>query len=73
MKVILTAVSVAVLASPVMAQSERHPRAAPTRTVSANAHGSVAAGRLAPAVVIEGNWISLDDCIHVQFPQCGGE
>jgi hypothetical protein len=69
LKVILTATSVAVLASPAMAQPEQHQHAASTR----NAHAAAVRGRIAPAVVIEGSRINLDDCVHVQFPQCGGE
>jgi hypothetical protein len=73
LKVILTATSVAVLASPVMAQPEQHQHAASTRTLSSNAHAAAVRGRIAPAAVIEGNRINLDDCVHVQFPQCGSE
>jgi hypothetical protein len=77
MKVILTAMSVAVLASPVMAQSEPRPQAAPsaTTTTISNAHGSAArthTTRPAPATNTEGSQIRLDDCVHVAFPQCSG-
>ena len=68
MKVILAAISVAVLASPVMAQPES------TRAPAAisNAHGSVdRAKTLRVPTVQSGN--RLDDCVHVQFPQCGGD
>jgi hypothetical protein len=68
LKVILTAIGVAVLASPVMAQPES------TRSPAAisNAHGSVdRAKTLRVPTVQTGN--RLDDCIHVQFPQCGGD
>jgi hypothetical protein len=73
LKVILTAVSVAVLASPAMAESESHavPAAA---SVSSHPRGSAAhahAARLAPETVTEGSHVRLDDCVHVAFPQCG--
>ncbi len=56
-KVILTAVGIAVLASPVMART-----ASPLH----NAHGSVT------APVVEGNQIRIDDAVHVAFPQQSG-
>jgi hypothetical protein len=72
LKVILTAIGVAVLASPVMAQSALRPHAAPVAGIS-SAHGSVAgAGRLVPGL-FEGSQTRIDDCVHVTFPQCGGE
>ncbi len=74
LKVILAAVAIAALASPVMAQSRSHPHAAPSASI-ANARGSVAhirTGRFAPGVVVEGSQIRLDDCVHVAFPQCDG-
>ena len=58
LKVILTAAGIAVLASPVMAQS-------PSRLH--NAHGSVAT-----APVVEGSQIRIDDAVHVAFPQQSG-
>ena len=72
LKVVLTAIGIAVLASPVMAQPESNPHAA---TIS-NARGSIAHARaratqterVAPVPTVR-----LDDCIHVQFPQCGGD
>jgi hypothetical protein len=73
LKVILTAIGIAVLASPVMAQSESNTR--PAASIS-NAQGSVASGR----AIRVGHWTSselgqyrLDDCVHVTFPQCGGD
>jgi hypothetical protein len=69
LKVILTAVGIAVLASPGIA-SASHLRAAPSATSISNAHGSVAGTRTAP--VIEGNQIHIDDAVHVPFPQQGG-
>ncbi len=60
LKVILAALGIAVLASPVMAQSASHPH---------NARGSVARANTAP--VIEGSQIRIDDAVHVAFPQQG--
>jgi hypothetical protein len=60
LKVILAALAIAVLASPVMAQSASHPH---------NAHGSVARANTAP--VVEGSQIRIDDAVHVAFPQQG--
>jgi hypothetical protein len=56
LKVILTAISIATLASPVMAKSDSH-AAAPAASIS----------RTAPAV--EGNPYHIDDAVHVAFPQ----
>jgi hypothetical protein len=75
LKVILAAAAIAVLASPVMAESASHPPAAPAASI-ANARGSVAhtrTNRLAPAAAVQGSQIRLDDCIHVTFPQCDGD
>jgi hypothetical protein len=69
LKVILTAIGVAVLAFPVMAQPDSH---RVTRAASAsNAHGSVSHPRTSRAV--EGNDFRLNDCVHVTFPQCGDD
>jgi hypothetical protein len=73
LKVVLTAIGIAVLASPVMAQPDSNPHAA---TIS-NARGSIAHARaratqterVAPVPTVG----RLDDCVHVQFPQCGGD
>ena len=73
LKVMVTAIGIAVLASPVMAQPDSNPHAA---TIS-NARGSIAHAharatqtteRVAPVPAVR-----LDDCVHVQFPQCGGD
>jgi hypothetical protein len=73
LKMILTAVSVAALASPALAQSES--RATPTAaSISSHARGAAAhdhTGRLAPEAVTEGSHSRIDDCVHVTFPQCG--
>jgi hypothetical protein len=74
LKVILTAVGVAVLASPVMAQPDSH-RAAPAASVS-NAHGSASQTRTKRAesgAAVVGSHFRLDDCVHVTFPQCGDD
>jgi hypothetical protein len=75
MKVILTAVGIAVLASPVMAQTgsaetHRHARAhaVSTRIISGEAHGSVAAQPEGGAF----NQPFSQDCTRVAFPQCTG-
>jgi len=60
LKVILAALGIAVLASPVMALSASYPH---------NAHGSVARANTAP--VVEGSQIRIDDAVHVAFPQQG--
>jgi hypothetical protein len=70
LKVILTAIGVAVLASPVMAQPESHRAAAASIS---NAHGSshTRTSRVGSGVSVEGSHIRIDDCVHVTFPQCG--
>jgi hypothetical protein len=76
MKVILTAVGIAVLASPVMAQTgsaetHRHARAhavSSARIISGEAHGSVASQSEGAAF----NQPFSQDCVHVAFPQCTG-
>jgi hypothetical protein len=73
LKVILTAIGIAVLASPVMAQSESNTH--PAASIS-NARGSVANGRtirVGRETSSELNQYRLDDCVHVAFPQCGGD
>ncbi len=68
LKVILTAVGIAILASPVMAQPESNAPAGHANI--SNAHGSahVRAGRA--AATNEGNQVRSDDCAHSGFPQC---
>jgi hypothetical protein len=66
LKVILTAVGIAVLASPVMAASS-HVHAAPSAI--SNTYESATGARTAP---VEGNQIHIDDAVHVPFPQQGG-
>jgi hypothetical protein len=71
LKVILTAIGIAVLASPAMAQSSGSHSHAPQVSVS-NARGSVAHARVhqpASTSTTEGN--RFDDCIRTAFPQCG--
>jgi hypothetical protein len=65
LKVLLTAVGIAVLASPVMA-AQRH--SAPTSI--SKAYGSAGHERTAPAV--QGNQFRIDDAVHVPFPQRDG-
>jgi hypothetical protein len=63
LKVILTAIGIATLASPVMAQSGAH------RHVAPNAYA--AAASVQSAAVNEGNQFH-DDAVHVPFPQQSG-
>jgi hypothetical protein len=73
LKLILAATAIAVVASPVMAQSQSRAYARPSASI-ANARGSVAqTRRLLPSAAIGGNQIRLDDCVHVAFPQCDGD
>jgi hypothetical protein len=78
LKVILAATAIAVVASPVMAQSQSRTYAGPSASI-ANARGSVTRGSvgqtrtLLPSAAIGGNQIRLDDCVHVAFPQCDGD
>jgi hypothetical protein len=67
LKVILTAVGIAVLASPVMAQPESSAR----QVSISNAHGSAFHVRAHRAAATnEGNQIHVEDCAHSGFPQC---
>jgi hypothetical protein len=67
LKVILAATAIAALASPVMAQSESHPHAAPSARI-VNAHGQ--AGRAYIGQATESQVRVNSDCAHRQFPQC---
>jgi len=67
LKVILAAAGIAVLASPVMAQPETNSH----RSAIANARGSVTRTHASRAVPVQTK-DQPEDCIHVQFPQCGG-
>jgi hypothetical protein len=67
LKVTFAAIGIAVLASPVMAQPESNPHSA----AISYAHGSVTrvhANRTFPVQKTD----RVEDCVHVQFPQCGG-
>jgi hypothetical protein len=70
-KVILAAIGIAVLASPVAAQSEPRHHAAHSAPSVPRAYGSVTRAP-APGLVPGGGQIRLPDCVHVTFPQCGG-
>jgi hypothetical protein len=75
LKIMLTAVGIAVLASPVMAQSrsESNPNAAAiSRSHASIAHARARASATERVAPVSGAG-RLDDCIHVQFPQCGGD
>jgi hypothetical protein len=70
LKVILTAVGIAVLASPVMAQPESHAR----HVIVPNGYGSayyVYRHRGAFSHE-ENNHVPIDDCVRSGFPQCSG-
>jgi hypothetical protein len=64
LKVILTAIGIATLASPVMAQSGSY------RHVAPNAYGAAVNAQTAP--VNEGNPFHINDAVHVAFPQLSG-
>jgi hypothetical protein len=65
LKVALSAVAIAVLASPVMAKSHSH-HAAPLARIS-NAYGAA----VGAAPVVPENKIYVNDAVHVPFPQQG--
>jgi hypothetical protein len=67
LKVILTAIGIAVLASPVMAQPS-HSRAAAV----SNAHGSALHVRTHSTAPAQESQTRIDDCIRTPFPQCSG-
>ena len=70
-KFILATLTAVVLTSPVMAETSRHARAHARAMASASdARGSAAPtlrGQSAPATAT-----LIQDCVHVAFPQCGG-
>jgi hypothetical protein len=73
-KLIMATMAVAVMASPVMAETVRHAHghATPATATTDEAHGSTASthhGRLAPAASATP---VVEDCTHVAFPQCSG-
>jgi hypothetical protein len=85
LKVLLTAIGIATLASPVMAQSMTNRPYVGTSAVDiSNAHGSVLSNargsvagarrerteRVAP--ITEGNQVHIDDAVHTPFPQQSG-
>jgi hypothetical protein len=68
LKVALSAIAIAVAASPVMAKSASHGHYVPSASIW-NTYGSAADTRTAPA--IEGNRSYVNDAVHVPFPQQG--
>jgi len=77
LKVIVTAAGLAALASPVMATESNRPAAE-----ISHAHGSAharhhvyARGRVTetPIQVAPGVHPAAADCVHIAFPQCGGD
>ena len=77
LKVILTAVSLAALASPVMATESNQPAAeiSHARASAHVRHHAYARARDTdtPTTVTPSNRPLVVDCIHVTFPQCGGD
>jgi hypothetical protein len=70
LKVILTAIGIAVLASPVMARPASHSHApAAASKEYGSASSPVRTYRMAPA---QNGRIHVDDCIRTPFPQCSG-
>jgi hypothetical protein len=83
MRLILAAMGVAVLASPVTAQTGQNARVPLSTdlvtknvfrgTIYGRPYGYIAhppVGRLAPGAIIEGTQPRILDCVHVLFPQC---
>jgi hypothetical protein len=70
LKVILAAIGITALASPALAQSASHARAARSPARISTAHGSVARTHI--GIVVERNQIHVKDCVRVAFPQCSG-
>ena len=90
LKVVLTAVAIKAVASPVMAQSglltvspenwqrasdwAQHVTPLPANAEGARGSASHSESRHVPAAVRQnGAQIRLDDCVHVDFPQCGDD
>lgn len=76
LKVIVTAASLAALASPVMATESNRSAEAAQAHASAHVRHHHAYGRARitdTPMVTPGNRPLIDDCIHVTFPQCGGD
>jgi hypothetical protein len=71
LKVILTATSIAALASPIMAQSTPHAHAARSAASISTAYGSAA--RTHAGVVNERSQRRIDDCVRVAFPSAAAE
>jgi hypothetical protein len=69
LKVILTAIGIAVLASPVMAQSGSNSRV--PASIS-NAHGSASYTRSHRSASREDSHVHVEDCVRTAFPQCAG-
>jgi hypothetical protein len=67
LRVIITAIGIAVLASPVMAQTGSHSRA---QASISNAHGSAASTRTYRPASHEDSRTHDQDCVHTPFPQC---
>ena len=77
LKVIVTAAGLAALASPVMATESNRPAAEVSQAqASAHVHHRFYARARTtefPSQVAPGRHPTLEDCVHVAFPQCGGD
>jgi hypothetical protein len=77
LKVILTAVTVAILASPAMAeQTDARQHSTEISRAHGSAHGQLRAhARVTetPVHMVRPGQPLVQDCIHVEFPQCGGD
>jgi hypothetical protein len=75
LKVILATIGIAVLASPVMAHSERHHHHATRSTPGVSGtYGYIAPAPIGPVIGVMplgGGQVRVNDCIHTTFPQCG--
>jgi hypothetical protein len=72
LKVILTAIGIGLLASPVMAQPESTVRHAAISHAHGSAYYYVHRNRAAAGYYEENNHVPIDACAHSGFPQCSG-
>lgn len=74
LKVIVTAASLAALASPVMAAESNRSAEVAHASAHVRHHHVYARARITDApLVTPGHRPLVEDCIHVTFPQCGGD
>ena len=73
LKVILAAMGIAVLTSPVMAGTLRNTHAPLSTELSTdNAFARAERDRRVPGATADGVHSAVKDCVRVPFPQCGG-